>query len=283
MERGYNKLYNAIQESDFLSDDVRLRIQNGNSNYKTLYGGILSLFCLFACTAALGYFLEKFFSRKESNIISNDKFNEEISITNFHEIPFMIRLSDTNFEVKKNPKSWYSIKLTYNWSEKNETDPKKTLIGKLEFIDVVECNLDNPDHFNPRYKYLFQNQTDLYTFYCPDYKKVRDLYGLYGGTAPFSYFTYFVRGCRNETDGDICEEKKKVNDYLAFAYLDFRTIDYEIDQYSIKPNKETLYGQRFLISNSVYRRIWMYYKNIVYKSDFGFIFEEIICDLAIIN
>lgn len=275
MESGYNKLQNAIQEMDFFSDDVRLRIQNGNSNYKTVFGGILSLLSLFACIAALGYFLEKFFSRTDSNIISNEKLNENISIDNFNEIPFMIRLSDTNFEVKKNPKSWYTIKMTYNWSEKNETDPKKTLIGKLEFVDVVPCDLENPDHFNPRYKHLFQNQTDLYTFYCPDYKKVRNLYGQYGGTAPFSYFTYFIRGCRNESDGGICEEKKKVNDYLAFAYLDFRTINYEIDQYSINPNKQNLYGQRFLISNSVYRRIWMYYKNILYRSDFGMIFEEI--------
>lgn len=270
-----NSFNGYITNIDFFSDDIRLRTQNGNTNYKTFFGGFLSFLSLLLILASLGYFMEQFFRRKEAVIITNETFTNDVVMDNFTDYPFMVRISDSNSIVKENSKAYWKFFLTYWWSEKNMTDPKQTLIQKREFIDMVPCDINNPVHFNLKYKHMFENQTDIYTFMCPDYKKIYSIYGLYGDASPFSYLHFYLRPCRNETDDVVCENSDILKTYLGGAYFDFRTINFAMDSYSINPYKPLVHGERFLISNSIFRRIWMYYKTVYYKSDFGYIFESV--------
>lgn len=267
-----NKLENAMIECDIFSSEVQLRIQNGNSKYKTKFGGLLSFLTFLLIIASLGFFLNQFFGRKESIIIYNSTSTNELNITNYNEYPFMARFSDTNSVTRDDASKIYVFILQYWWAEKNMSDPKQTLVQYRENIPMMPCNIDNPVHFNPKYVDLFRNQTDIYTFLCPEYTKNYSIYGLYGDSKEYSYFHLMARTCNQVSTN--CNDLNSVNTYLDNAYFDMRTITHDILPYSTTPYKPTIQGERFPISNSLRIRLWMYIESVAYKSDFGYIFEE---------
>lgn len=268
------KLGNFIKQSDIVSDEIKLRIQNGNSNYKTAFGGLISIFSSMLIFASLIFFMEKFFNRKESTIISNEILTNDVIIENFTDLPFMIRISDNNAIVKPNSASFWKFFMSYWWTEKNLTDPIQGLYKRSESIQLSPCDINNPIHFNEKYRSLFSNLTDINTFFCPDYTKNMSLYGLYGDVDPYSYFHLSLRACINEIDNFICAPAAQLKSYMSNVYFDLFTVNYMIDSHSIIPFKNVINGERFLVSNSLYRRIWMNYKTVFYESDFGYIFEE---------
>ena len=268
------KLSNIIRQSDIVSDDIRLRIQNGNTNYKTLFGGLISILSYSLILASIIYFMEKFFNRKESTIISNEKINNDVSIDNFSELPFMIRISDNNGIVKEKSNAYWKFFMSYWWAEKNMTDPIQGMYKRSESIQLSPCDLNNPIHFNEKYRKLFSNVTDINTYFCPDYTKNMSLFGIYGDINPFSYFHFSLRACINEIDNNICAPASQLKSYMSNVYFDYITIDYTVDSHSIIPYFATVSGKRFLVSNTLYRRIWMNYKTVFYESDFGYIFEQ---------
>lgn len=270
-----SSIVNKIIELDFYSNEVQLKIQNGKQNFKTWFGGIISFFTLLLIIASIIFFLNNFFSRKEATIITNNMFTTDVKIENFSKYPFMIRVSDSNGVVKENPSRVWKFILSYWWTEKNLTDPSKDQVQNLEFIDMIKCDINNERHFSSEFKDLFKNQTDLDSFMCPDYKKNYSLIGVYGDTNPFSYLHFYLRPCIKNIDNIECESDSSIKSYMSAAYLDFRTINYAMNSYLITPYQNIVHSERFLFSNTIFRRIWMYYKKIYYNSDFGYIFEEI--------
>jgi len=83
-----------------------------------------------------------------------------------------------------------------------------------------------------------------------------------------------LRPCRNDSDNNICAEAEEVEKYLSGAYFDFRTINHNVESLHIKPFETLASGERFAISNSVFKRIWMSLKTVNYTSDFGYILED---------
>lgn len=264
-----------LSDLDFYSSDAKLRIQNGRLNFKTWFGGLLSFFTLLLIISSISFFLNRFFSRKEEIVVSNDVFTNEVQIENFSNYPFMIRISDSNGIVRTNPSRIWKFVLSYWWTERNLTDPSQNQVQKLEFIDMVKCDIKEKNHFNPEFVELFQNQTDIDTFMCPDYKKNYSLFGIYGDTNPFSYLHFYLRPCIKSIDNIECESDATIKNYLSAAYLDFRTINYAMNSHSKKPYNNIVHSERLLFSNTIFRRIWMYYKTIYYNTDFGIVFESI--------
>ena len=267
-----SKFSRMIVEFDIFSSDVQLRVQNGNTKYKTKFGGFLSFLTFLLILASLGYFLNHFFERKEAIIIYNSKTTNQVNITNFNEYPFLARFSDTSSMTRDDASKIYVFILQYWWAEKNMSDPKQTLVQFRENIPMVPCDINNPFHFNPKYVDLFRNQTDLHTFLCPNYTKNYSIYGLYGDSKEYSYFHLMARTC-NQVRTD-CNSLTEVNSYLSGAYFDMRTLTHDILPYSATPYKPTIQGERFQITNQMQIRLWMHIESVIYKSDFGYIFEE---------
>ena len=63
--------------------------------------------------------------------------------------------------------------------------------------------------------------------------------------------------------------KKKKLSILSNVYLDMRTIDYAIKSYKKDVREVTIKSERFMLSLSVYKRIWMYLNNIQYITNNG--------------
>ena len=218
-----------LKSLDIFSPEIKLRILNGNTNFKTVKGGLLSLLCFLLILASFFFFLDKFFKRTESYIMINEIFTNIVTLENFSQYPFMLRVSNSNSAVLKPADKYMDFKLAYWWSEKNLTD--NTVIQKKEFIEMEPCNINNSVHFNLKYKHLFENYDDLDTFFCPNYKREYSVYGLYGDVQPFSYYQFYFRSCRNETESNgKCGDKAFIQKYFSNAYLDFRTVTYEIIQ-----------------------------------------------------
>ena len=112
------------------------------------------------------------------------------------------------------------------------------------------------------------------SYYCPIYLKNLSIIGVYGDVDKYSYFHLYLRPCRNKTDGNICESPEKINGYLTNTFIDFKTISYNVDSLSKNPYKEILYSERFAISNSVFKRVWIYIKTVYYTTDIGYVFED---------
>ena len=63
--------------------------------------------------------------------------------------------------------------------------------------------------------------------------------------------------------------KKKKLSILSNVYLDMRTMDYAIKSYKKNVRELTIKSERFMLSLSVYKRIWMYLNNIQYITNNG--------------
>ena len=69
-------------------------------------------------------------------------------------------------------------------------------------------------------------------------------------------------------------EKEKIQSILSNVYLDMKTIDYAIKSYKKDIKELTIKSERFMLSLSVYKRIWMYLNNIQYITDNGYFFNN---------
>ena len=66
-----------------------------------------------------------------------------------------------------------------------------------------------------------------------------------------------------------------VNTLLSISFLDIKYLSYSLDSYKSE-NQESLIviSDRFLVSSTVYKRIWLYFTKIKYLSDNGLFFPS---------
>ena len=103
--------------------------------------------------------------------------------------------------------------------------------------------------------------SDLETFYCTVPRSYKNsIYGIYGNILPFSYYNFYFSICDIEENSN-CYEKEEIQSILSNVYLDMRTIDYAIKSYKKDVRELTIKSERFMLSLSVYKRIWMYTDN----------------------
>ena len=265
------KIINYI---DIFSPEIKLKIQNGQSNFKTQFGGVLSLLCFISVFAAVFYFFLRFINRKDATIITNEELTNQVKIENFNQYPFMIRLTNSYSVPIKDPYKYYEFYMSYMWTVKNKTESGFSNVIMLEHIDLQICDINNSIHFNENYKYLFENYTDINTFLCPNYKKNYTVSGLYGDVNFYSYMHFHLRACQKESSGNRCYDPETINSTLTTSYLEFRTVNYEVNTLKVNPKNLLVLGERIFVSNTVYKRIWMYYKSLNFTSDFGYVFEN---------
>ena len=99
------------------------------------------------------------------------------------------------------------------------------------------------------------------------------IYEIYGNILPFSYYNFYFSICDIEENSN-CYEKEEIQSILSNVYLDMRTIDYAIKSYKKDVRELTIKSERFMLSLSVYKRIWMYLNNIQYITDNGYFFTK---------
>ena len=140
-----------IKEVDFLSHKVSLTINDkGDNCFKTFFGGIISFLTFFISIVCGIYFLIRLFKRMDMSVIHSTKMNPFVNITNSHQIPFLLRLSDTNSLPYENDEKIYYITSSVWFGGSNDSSLIGTSNQYSQKLKISKCDLNV--HFTEEYK-----------------------------------------------------------------------------------------------------------------------------------
>ena len=261
-----------LKKIDFLSRAAKFTFnEKGETTYKTIIGGIISFLSIFGSCGLCIYFLLKFFDRNEASVVHSTQTDIYINNSISHKMPILLRLSDTNSKTFDNPEKIYNITLKVWHGGSNDST---TLLQTYEDVEMEKCDINK--HFNGEFKKIINDIDNINTYFCPIQRNYNQtLYGIYGSIYPFSYYSFTIRFCKNSTENNLCYPLEYSVNLLQESYLDVIIIDYTLDSLNIKnTGTMTLLKERFMISSTMFKRIWFYLENIKFLTDDGYIFQN---------
>ena len=265
-----------IKETDFLSQKVSLTINDkGDTSYKTLIGGIISILTVLFSIICCLYFLIRMLKREDLSVILSSQIDYYVNLTDSHKLPFLFRLTDTNSIPYEEDEKLYYMTMSVWFGGSNDSSLAPTAIQYKHSLNVSKCNLDI--HFDSKYKELFKGIENLNSYYCIEPRNYsQTIYGLYGSYYPFSYYSFTMRYCSNTTQNDnSCYSINEIKEKFATPYLDLIFLDYTINSLNSKNVEQvSIRKERFELSAKLYKRIYLYLENIKYITDTGYIFTH---------
>jgi len=261
-----------IKKIDFLSRSANFTFnEKGDTTYKTMIGGIISFITIFGSFGLCIYFLLKFFDRNKVTVVHSTQTDIYINNTISHKMPILLRLSDTNSNTFDNPNKIYNITLKVWHGGSNDSI---FLPQTYEDVKMEKCDINK--HFNGKFKNVINDLDNIDTYYCPIQRYYNQtLYGIYGSIYPFSYYSFTIRFCKNSTENNSCYPLDYSINLLQESYLDVIIIDYTLDSLNQEnTGKMTFHRERFMISSTMFKRIWYYLENIIFLTDEGYIFQN---------
>lgn len=249
-----------VRDADILGFEINLLTNQGSKKSKNLFGGLISILTMILIICGTSFFSYEFFSRNKLTLISNIDEDPSVSINNFNEVPFMLRLSgDGSARFPSNYYNVYMLTSTFEESKGSEQT----------FLDIQLEPCDLKIHFKNKY-HLLKDIKEVDSYYCPKWENKFDLFGIYG-SKKFTYIFIAFSPCVGST---LCADRDLIYRSLSSSYLDYITLSNEIDHNSQTPNKEKINKDRIAVSSSIFKRIWIFYETVKYTTDFGYIFEE---------
>jgi hypothetical protein len=236
---------NLLKTLDIISVETTFFV-DGATRYRNILGGLISLIIVICTMGATIFFIRGFFAREGATIITNEEITDQVRISNFSDFPVMMRLSAAgNKVIPQNYKVWKVIGQRW-WTVSNSTS--QSFVN----LNMVPCDIDK--HFGS-YRSLFEKMKDLNTFICPEFPADNDLYGLYGGANPYSFYNFAIRPCVNELDNNVCDNSTVIKSFLNQVFLDVRTVDFSVSHFETNPAQPVAKGDRFSVSQTIFRRI----------------------------
>lgn len=265
---------NLITSADKYSQSVTLKAQGGNSNFKTAFGGALSIINYLCFAASIVFFVDKFLQRNNMVIKASTKEVVDSQILDFHKYPFAFLVAP-NSDPVPDLLRYLRFEVRYKGYLRNSTDNSTYTFSY--FYNTTLCDINNPLHINPDFKDLVTNgREDISSFYCVDYQKKDkvDLYGVYGDSNLNGYLTFYARPCSNTTDGN-CKTPNEIVDFASQLKFYYRTISHEIENSNLNPAIPLFFGDKLRGNDVMQTNYFVSFQNIEYSSDEGFIFEGI--------
>ena len=265
----------SIKKLDFFFKKSTLTFnRKGELGYKTFIGGLISLFALIFIISFSFHFIYKMLIKKDSFINKSTTINPYINITYSHKLPFLLRLTDKYSHPFENDEKLYFIKASFYYRENNN---KNILINDQKYISlkIEKCNINK--HFSNEYKDYFHNFNNINSYYCLDLRNSsQTIYGIYDDKNPFSYYSFNLEYCHNSTENNnSCYSINEIKNKFNNLFLDFIFLDYSIDSLNKKDVKKGfIRKERFELSTILFKKIWIYFKNIKYIIDNDNIFQK---------
>ncbi len=264
-----------ITKCDFLSRKANFTFnEEGDIKYKTFIGGIISLFSVLCSFGLCTYFLISFFKREQTSVVLSTETNLFVNNSKSNEMPILIRVTDTNSQIYQNSENLYYITMKIWFGGTNDSEQFNKVEQYTQNILMEKCDINK--HFSKDYKTLISGIDNLNSYYCPSIRNyTQTLYGIYGTVYPYSYYSFTIRFCDNSTFNNQCNSLENISTILEESYLDVIYIDYILNSLS---NSDvgimTLRQERFMISSTMFKRIWLYLENVKYIIDNGYIFTN---------
>lgn len=256
-----------LRNFDLYSSEVYFTINGGKKRISTVYGGIITILSSIGIVILSILFLIQFFKGSSSSVLTRDESTENLNLP-LHQYPFMLRLSTEKVKVYNETERLYTIKLKLKIGGGNHSSQW------TEDITMEKCDINK--HFG-NFSELFKNISDLDTFFCPVMRmNNQSVIGIYGGEQVFQYYHFYITMCINSTENSNCYDDATITKYLKATYLDVLTVDYNLysNDKGEKPYTLFIRSDRHSLSNTVYKRVWMYMESIDYYKDMGLVFES---------
>jgi hypothetical protein len=260
-----------ITSADFLGNQPKTYLFKKNQ-YKTSFGGFLSILTALAITSSSLYFITIAFTRQQINLLSSQttKFDKKLDLT---KIPFLFFPANT----AGSPNTSVIYPVFQFWAY----PPKSKGVVNITNIPFKQC--DNSDLNG--YEDLFVDFSNLNSYYCMNKSGLNlTIYGDYGDIVNgYSKLQVYIAKCRNGSiynpnpNRQGCLPQDKIDSIISSVPLQIYTTfpDYEIDfQNSTNPYLSYLRTESFLISSQAMNTYAYFLKLSFINSDFGFVFEE---------
>ena len=271
-----------MKNLDLLQNEIGLMI-DGNDKKKSTFGAILTIFIIILTIISIMVFGEDMIKKINPKSSYSKNFQELNNLNFSGNFPLMVTLVQRG--AKKLPEhekyfdiSFYNIFLSQNVV--NDTVPftkRQYLSGNCKKEDLNGYYEDFNSVISP---------TDIDYFYCLKQNQKIEIFGTIGQRNN-TYMAILINKCINSTSNFsninnsndkteiICKSPKEIEDALENIFISIYTIDYYVDVSDyVNPAKPYVRNQIIPISFLIYKRQYIYYKNIDIVTDKGWIFPE---------
>jgi hypothetical protein len=260
-----DKIVNWIKTIDIIGPQPILYTQSKPS-FKTFIGGILSFFSLIVIFGMSIYFTILTFARTNFAVVYNEIVDRKTELNLLNNTLMFLMMAENGFPLDS---TYISYKVTY----KHIVDLNMT---EYDF-PLVPCSDTNVP---PEMMKLVDEKYQLLLGYiwCFPEEVIRDrpLVGVNGQPMDMSYYLVSTVGCLNETlDGVICKSREEQDRAVSSAFQVFAFKDYQMDHSLVNdPGVPYLKSFSYQISPKMFYYNYFRFRNIAYKSDYGFIFAD---------
>jgi hypothetical protein len=258
---------------DFLGKAPEFYI-NRNKRENNFFGGILSLVTITCILGVIFQFGMQFLKKTQSTIMFNSLPTKNVAL-NYSNMPWMIILSDVNFNPFPNAqKYWYIVPQMRVFTVNNSSN-SVSVRAVTEPVQVEFCDINK--HFG-KFKDMFMSIPYISNHWCPvPNVNNLNLYGIYGELMNYTFLNIYVAKCTNHSDYNRtdCYPIEKINNDLINSYVTFKYIQYSIDNNDAEnPLKPYVKADTMPVSSTVYKRNWYYQRTLNYSADIGWVFED---------
>jgi hypothetical protein len=269
-----NILSRSIICIDFFGIEPRLLI-NKKKRFNTAIGGILSLI-VFIVVILVTYSLgREIYEKNKPFLTISSVYEEEPSEFQLNPSNFALAISivDSYYQYFIDPQIYTP---SMNFISNTAKLINNTFVRGIEYkeIKLESCNISN--HFGD-FKDLYAKE-DLANSLCPEPESLRDL-SLRGSfvNENFNFLNVSIQPCNNSTDSKIiCKSQEEIDAKLNGGYIGLNFINTIFDPLNFnQPAKYIKNNFYTVLSKKYYKQVDIYFKNIDYNTDKGFLFEDI--------
>ncbi len=267
-------MLNTIRKADFLGIVPFFMYKEQFCN-KTILGGILSI-CVSLAISVLGVYLFLIFVLRKKYTIYDSETKLGKATRTWTPEDFSIIVLDKYFNKIEESERYFGLSAEI-WTDKRITLENGTVISKtiIEDIGLQKCNITNYKSFDLwRDEKLINESTcfsdDIYAHYG-------NSTGNFGGTG-YTGIVIWIHLCNNDTSKNITNcyprdiSKAKLEN--IFIYVKFFDYYFKHDEFDNMSNPY-IYSELVQASSSTYKRIWYEFQKIQYRTDIGFVFDNI--------
>lgn len=272
VESGKNSdsTFSIIKHLDYLGKRPKLMASSDSDTHKTFIGGILTVILTLLTLVGLSYFGKELFLKTLPMVIYSKSYDEDPPQYNLTQdkFNFFIGIQDKDFNYYTDT-SIFNITI-YNF---NATQTDKDMIYSQNHYRLEICNLTR--HF-PNYIEQFKNQ-ELDKLFClhPDDNKNLKLRGTWGHGEHLAIYID-IGACQNNTHkGIVCKPDEEIKEMLSGGYYIINYLDTIFDNKNYShPEKKVRRDFFTSMSNKYYKEYGIFFKNVDYITDDGFLLEH---------
>ena len=258
---------NNFKNLDFLGIKPQI-YKESQTRLRTCFGALISVLVFLASSSVSIFFFVQTLKRAEIRTVESSETSQTNSLeySKYNQIVAVTKPLNKLFSFEEEDMLFTPV-INYNYVE----DPD-TMIQLKRTIVMDRCT---KEHLGPQAD-LFSDISDLEHYFC--FPKNLDLllYGVHGGTKPFSLFFISLDFCQAGKNGKkACFEEKLMKSMLSNVYINFAYLDYNIQNDNIEtPGNLFVRSKRFKASSTISTRVEYYLQIVNYETDVGFFFKD---------